>query len=342
MRVAVIGSGILGAAAAWYLAQGGAAVTVFEADSSPGGRASAASFAWINASWGNPPPYRALRQAAMADWRDLGAAVPGAAPQRCGGLIWDLPAPDLRAFAAEARAQGYRLTEVDAAGAARIEPNLTRPPAFALHAPDEAALDAPAAARALIASAGATLVAGQAVRLDTAAGRVRIRGQAGFDAVVLAAGIATAGLLADLGLRLPVAGPAGMLAWTDPVPPRLNGLVLTPGLHLRQTPAGQIVIGADFAGAGATDDRAAAALVKVAGALIGLDLRLNRSSLAARPTPGDGFPAVGPIGPDGLHVLVSHSGVTLAPRLGRATAAMILSGTADPLLAPYAAARFRD
>jgi len=341
MRVAVIGAGILGAAAAWHLARGGARVTVYEAAQAPGGLATAGSFAWINASWGNPPAYRALRQAAMEDWRALGRAVPGAAPDRCGGLLWDLPEPELRAYAAEARAQGYRLTEVDAAAAARIEPSLAAPPGFALHAPDEGALDAVAAARALVAASGARLVTGAPVRLDAAAGRIRLRGVAEApDAVVLAAGIATAGLLADLGLTLPMSAPEGMLAWTEPLPRLLNGLVMAPGLHLRQTPGGRLVIGADFAGGGGTGDAAARDLVARAATALGRSLRLSHLTRAARPTPGDGVPAVGPLGPAGLHLLLSHSGVTLAPRLGRALAGMILTGTADPLLAPYAAARF--
>jgi glycine/D-amino acid oxidase-like deaminating enzyme len=344
MDVGVVGAGILGAAAAWYLAQGGARVTVYEAADQPGGLATAGSFAWINASWGNTPAYRALRMASMQDWRDLGAQVPGAAPHWCGGLLWDLPEPELRAFADEGAAQGYPLTPVDAKGARALEPALADPPPFALHAPLEGMVEPAAAARALIEASGARVVTG-AVTLDQTGGRVVLHGEGGplpHDAVVLAAGIATPGLLAGLGLDLPMSAPQGMLAWAAPTPRLLRGLVMTPDIHLRQTPGGQIVIGADFAGGGAAGPEAAEALVALARrALIGAEaLRLERLTLAARPTPGDGFPVVGPVGPAGLHVILTHSGVTLAARLGHATAAAVLRGQDEPLLAPYRPARF--
>jgi glycine/D-amino acid oxidase-like deaminating enzyme len=345
MDVAVVGSGVLGAAAAWYLARGGARVTVYEAAGQPGGLATAGSFAWINASWGNTPEYRALRMASMQDWHDLGVQVPGAAPHWCGGLLWDLPEPELRAFADEGAAQGYPLTPVDAKGARALEPALADPPPFALHAPLEGMVEPAAAARVLIAASGARLVTGCAVTLDQAGGRVVVRGEGGplpHDTVVLAAGVATPGLLGGLGLALPMTAPQGMLAWTAPAPRLLRGLVMTPQMHLRQTPGGQIIIGADFAGRGAAGREAAEALVAgTRAALTGAEgLVLDRMTLARRPTPGDGFPAVGPVGPAGLHVILTHSGVTLAARLGRATAAAVLLGQDEPLLAPYRPARF--
>ena len=54
-RVIVVGSGIIGASVAYHLAKAGAKVTVLEAGE-PGGLATRNSWAWINASWGNPEP----------------------------------------------------------------------------------------------------------------------------------------------------------------------------------------------------------------------------------------------------------------------------------------------
>jgi glycine/D-amino acid oxidase-like deaminating enzyme len=67
-KVMVVGIGIVGASIAWHLACRGAGVIVVDAGE-PGGIAKRHSWAWINASWGNPEPYFRLRIAAMEEWR---------------------------------------------------------------------------------------------------------------------------------------------------------------------------------------------------------------------------------------------------------------------------------
>ena len=52
-RVVIVGAGIIGASLALHLQRRGASATVIEA-AEPGGIATRASWAWINASWGNP------------------------------------------------------------------------------------------------------------------------------------------------------------------------------------------------------------------------------------------------------------------------------------------------
>ena len=99
-RVIVIGSGIIGASIAYHLAKAGAEVTVIEADE-PGGIATRASWAWINASWGNPEPYFRLRLRSIEHWHKMQSEIPSLAINWCGGLIWDLPPAELDAYAAE-------------------------------------------------------------------------------------------------------------------------------------------------------------------------------------------------------------------------------------------------
>ncbi len=62
-------------------------------------------------------------------------------------------------------------------------------------------------------------------------------------------------------------------------------------------------------------------------------MRLLSVRLAARPMPADGLPIVGPVpGVDGVHVAVTHSGVTLAPVVGRLVAGEVVTGArADEL-----------
>lgn len=337
MRIAVIGGGILGASVAWHLGQGGGDVTVFAA---PRPGATDGSFAWINASWGNDATYRRLRMAAMARWPDLAAKVPGTSYRRCGGLLWDLPEADLRAYADEAAAQGYALQVMDRDAVKRHEPALLTPPDLALFAPDEGMAEPAEAAAALLAASGAKVLRLEAAPVETR-GRAAVLAEGGvhpFDAVVLAAGCDCATLLVPLGIVLAMQAPRGLIARSQPVAPRLKGLLMMPDLHLRQTAGGAFALGDDYAGTdpGPGAEAAARVLIDLASArLAGPPLAYAGHSLAARPMPGDGHPAVGALALPGLFLALSHSGITLAPAIGALLAGEILTGAVDPLIAPY-------
>jgi D-amino-acid dehydrogenase len=167
--------------------------------------------------------------------------------------------------------------------------------------------------------------------------------------VVVAAGTATATLLAPLGLRLPLQGAKGYSV-TDAEP------ALRPArpLYLLEAKVGV----SPFAGG-----------VRLAGTLeLGSsDPSLNRRRLAAldaaavryldgwrpgggrrewagfRPTLPDGLPAIGPVaGHDGVFVATGHQmlGVTLAPATAKILAPAVLDGGRSLELAPFSPDRF--
>ena len=180
-QIVVVGAGIVGASVAWHLAKAGAQVTVVDAGEA-GGVATAASFAWINASWGNPEPYFRLRIRAMAEWRRLAAAVPGVPLAWTGALCWDLPPAELEAYAREHGGWGYGVRQVDRSEAQRIEPNLADPPDFALHIAEEGAVEPRTAALRLLADAerlGVRLVLRTPVTGDRPELRPHCRGRDG-------------------------------------------------------------------------------------------------------------------------------------------------------------------
>ena len=348
----MIGAGIIGASIAWHLTARGAEVTIVDAGE-PGGVATPCSFAWINASWGNPEPYYRLRIRSMTQWRKLAAAIPAIELSWCGGLCWDQPADSLEAYAEEHGRWGYGVRIVERAEAVRIEPNLKEAPDVALHVAEEGAVEPRPAALALLTDAGrhgARLMTGSAVLgLDVQHGRVcgvsTAEGTLPADEVVLAAGAGTPAIAAMAGIHLPLDTPPGLLVHSRPYRQVLNGLVLSPGMHLRQTPEGRIVTGADFTGADPGADPAETARALFLRSKTALrnadDLELDYHTIGYRPTPADGFPAIGrPIGSDGLYIAVMHSGVTLAPIVGQSVAEEILDGRDEPLLAPYRVARF--
>jgi len=352
-HVIVVGSGIIGASIAWHLARDGARVTIVEAHE-PGGIATRHSWAWINASWGNPEPYFRLRIRAMAEWKRLAADVPAVRPHWVGGLLYDLPHDDLVSYATQHTRWGYGIHEVGAIEAAQIEPALKIPPAFAVHVPEEGALEPAAAAQALLADSiryGAELHRDRVIRLDVTAGQVTgiitARGVLDADHVVIAAGTATGTLAMSVGVDVPMSAPPGLLVATKPLPKLLNGLVMAPDMHVRQLADGRLLAGTDFGGANPGDDAEKTAAAVFAGLQIMLKggdaFSFDRYQIGYRPMPGDGFPIVGAApGRGGLYLAVTHSGITLAAALGLFAAAEILRGHRDPLLAPFGPERFHQ
>lgn len=351
-EILVIGAGIIGAAIAYYLVREGARVTVADGREL-GGVATPASFAWINASWGNPQVYFRLRRESMAEWRRLASALPDLRPAWSGGLCWDLPAAKQEAYVREHSGWGYGIRSVDRREAARLEPRLANPPEVAVHVPEEGAVEPKAAVLALLTAAerlGARLISGAAVRaLSTHGDRIvgaELGGQAiPADEVVLAAGAGTPALAAGVGVALPLTAEPGLLVHSRPHAPLLNGLVLAPELHMRQTADGCIVAGADFGGGDPGRNPVATArevFRQLQSMLTGGEaLELGGYSVGYRPMPADGFPIVGrPAGREGLYVAVLHSGITLAPAVGKFAAEELLQGRRDPLLSPYGPARF--
>jgi len=349
--IIVIGGGIIGASIAWHLVKAGAKVRLIAEKT--GGVATPTSFAWINASWGNPEPYFRLRTCSMTEWTRLARDVPGVHLAWCGGLCWDLPRDELLTYAREHAKWGYDIREVTAEEARRIEPSVRDIPDLALHVRAEGVAEPVAATLALIDDArtmGLEILEGVSVtELEEKSGRISaIRTSEGIlsaDAVVIAGGVNTATLAAMLGIMVPVEAPPGLIVHSKPVPAMLNGLVIATELHVRQTHEGRIIAGSDFGGSdpgGDPEGTARDLFAKVRAFLRGGDaLEMDFHTVGYRPTPKDGFPIVGNVnGVEGLYLAVTHSGVTLAPAIGRFAADEILAGNDEPLLAPYRLSRF--
>lgn len=350
-HVIVVGAGIIGASIAWHLAREGARVTIIEAEQ-PGGIATRHSWAWLNASWGNPEPYFRLRVRAMSEWKRLASHVPAIRIRWNGGLLYDIPPDALAAYAAQHSAWGYGVRRVTPSQIAELEPALLHRPDLALHVAEEGALEPLATSKALLAAAiglGAELKRCQATRLVMAGGKVTgvetALGRLLADHVVVAAGTATTELVATAGVSAPTTAPPGLLVATKPTERLINGLIMAPDMHVRQLEDGRLLAGADFGGSDPGENAEATARDVFAGLqsmLKGGDsLSFDHYQIGHRPMPADGFPIVGPApAVTGLYLAVTHSGITLAPAVGLFAAAEILGRQRDPLLAPYGPERF--
>ena len=164
------------------------------------------------------------------------------------------------------------------------------------------------------------------------------------DALVLAAGVATVSLARQVGIEIPLVDSPGTLAWSHPAALRDLPVILAPEVHFSQRPDGRWVVGAEFGGGGEepTEEVGRSLLQAAARYLPDLEgLELARTTRGRRPLAVDGHPVVGRApGASGLFLSVTHSGISLAPALGRLLAEEVLDGSLHPLLDPFRPQRF--
>jgi glycine/D-amino acid oxidase-like deaminating enzyme len=358
----VLGAGVVGATVAYRLSRAGLRVTVLEAQR-PAALASRRSFAWINSSDKPPRPYHDLNAAGVAEYGALAAELGGDWLHRAGRLEWaSEPArrAALRDKVARLQTWDYAAELVTRAEAAAIAPGLRLPgdgdAEYAFYAEEGWVEAADLIARLLAgveAAGGAVRYPAPAERLALAGGRVDGVAAAGTtyaaDTVVDCTGVAAGALLAPHGLRLAQRRSPGLLIVTEAAPVTLDRVVHAPGVYLRPDGNGRLLIGSEEIDARLADlapdaptpaplDEPCQELLRrgraVASGLAGVEIESTR--LCWRPMPADGLSAVGPVPAlPGYYLALTHSGVTLAPVLGRLVADELATGRPAPPLAPF-------
>ncbi len=316
--VAVVGGGIVGSAIALHLCDLGVRTVLVDAGP-PGSSASALSFASISAFDKHPVGYYELACAGMGSWRRWAERLGGTVGFRRGGEVrWESDPDEGRVLAervARAQARGYPVRLITERQLRELLPDADPGPvAAASHAEADAQVDVPK---------------------------------------VLAASRA-----AEVGLDVPTVPSPGMLLRTSPVAPLAPGVVYLPGrpgppVHLRQLDDRHprepdhhaVLIGERSQENVATNpterhghellDQAARFFpaLRTAG--------IERVTVGWRPMPADRLPLVGPLpGLPALYLAVTHSGVTVAPALGRLVAREVAGGPLEPLLEAFRPGRF--
>lgn len=342
----IVGAGIVGAVTAFELARAGLRVRVLEAGPAPAGGVSGRSFGWVNTladDAGGDPRRFGLRLAAMERFDALDALLPEGLPGgRIGGLVWKPDIATTETFARKQAAAGARVTLCDRARVRALAPLLARPPACAVHAADEWALDVPALCRRLLASAraaGAEIGTGIRVRSVEAGPQggatLTIDGDVlTSDHVVLAAGAATLDLLPgiDLSRDLEISAATLIRLQVDRAP---GGPVCqAPSLEWRQAGDNTVLV-AD--GPPESEDEAALAriaarnretlreLMPAAGRV-----KVSEVLVGARPMPVAGRPLVGPLAAaPAILPAIAHPGVILAPAIAETLKGVITGRPVD-------------
>jgi len=356
-EIIVVGAGIVGSAIAYRLTCAGARVTIFDAgDRTP---TTATSFAWTNANSKLPLEYHALNVAGMGEHLTLEMEL-GISRwhHHVGNVEWAV-GDDERARMLDkvARLQGwaYPAELIDPATLRAIDPALTPPndvTAIAFY-PSEGYVDAvPLAAELLERArvAGAKVHFGKTVAVlgprvvSLSDGTTH---QADF--VVCAAGRWTGELVATAGFDIPMAPSRSCLGVTTPAP-RPRTMLLSAAINLRPEGDDRMLLqntNTDLQGdepaptipAEKLDELLLAPARKVVRGLDGV--KIETPKLGIRAIPKDGHPVVGPVPDcDGLYVVCTHSGVTLAPFLARVVARELLEGETEHRLAPFRPERF--
>jgi glycine/D-amino acid oxidase-like deaminating enzyme len=329
-EVTVIGAGIVGCAAAWFLAERGATVTVLERDRVAGAASGR------NAGSIQHPLHRdaaALYSESVEIYRRIGVA--GDAPRGMLALL----NTEREAHAARDAVAAFGELEaavLDPDALARVEPALAGDVFACRLATGYPAHPAAATERfaALAREAGVRLVEGVQARLVLDGGG-RLKGvEAGgerhrADAVLVAAGPWTAQLIAHP--AIPISAQWGVtvqLELDEPVRHRLEEWGSDHGgaAHFEATPLGEVtVLGATRSPTEPDRERVAQAVLERARRFLPAvsEARVLATRSCPRPLSADGWPLIGPVpGLQGVHVAAGHGplGISLGPASARIAA----------------------
>ncbi len=365
MRVVVIGAGIIGSSVAYEAARAGAQVTVLEAGRIAGG-ASTTSFAWTNATGKRPQPYFALNVAGMRAHLDLAREF-GHAPwfHQTGSIEWYSNEADWPAQlenAEQMRDWGYGVEWIGKARVAELEPEID-PAAIAnspvVYYPEEGWVQPALYAAWLLRAAKEKWNAD--IRSHAAVTSVDVRNGVAksvrtvdgavheADAIVNCTGSWAAHVL-DGVPPIPMASNMGIIGFTFPLATTLRRQFHMDDLDVRPDGAGRLMIhkiSADslvtemqpLETAGAQARHLLDAVRRVLPAVQPDDMESIRT--VVRPIPSDNLTCSGWMpGVEGYYVAVTHSGVSIAPHLGKAVAQEVVRGHAHESLQDFRPDRF--
>ena len=370
LRVGIAGGGIVGASIAMHLARSGAHVLLFE-KVGPAQGATQNSFAWVNA-FAEDAHYRSLRLESLKAYHELDRRL--SLNIVWGGYLkWasDRAEADLvQVSARQLAGTAYPPRHITAEEIMTLDPAVTTGPITeAIYSSIDGHLDPVQVTRRFLddaARAGARILYPcELTALDLSAGRLRgvttTQGRFSLDRLVVAAGVDTPRILAMARFPLALKHAPGILAHSTPLPALTRLAHDAPGgVEFKQMADGSVV-GTDgrnppdtpkhreirahamsFPSAELRTYHGERILKRIAQFLpAAQSVPLHRLTLGFRPMPIDEFPVMGtlPTAQD-IHVAVTHSGVTLAPIVGRLTAEEVLQGSRVDWFAPYRPERF--
>jgi glycine/D-amino acid oxidase-like deaminating enzyme len=360
--VLIIGAGIVGAACARELAAAGASVGVIERDT-PGSGATAAGMGHV-VVMDDSAAQLALTHYSRTLWDALIRSEPERHEYTRCGTIWIADAAE-DMLAVEQKQRLYKAYHVaseilDARALYALEPNLRPGLAGGLLVPGDSAVYPPGSAARLVARArqhGASLIAGQAVRLEPGGVRLADGSLVRGGAVVLANGFRAI----DLAPELPIRAKKGHLAITDRYPGFVRHQLVELGyiknahassgdsvaFNVQPRGTGQLLIGSSRQFDVQTSDLDYRILSRMLSRTLEYmpplgSLSIIRIWTGLRAATPDGLPLIGPH-PErhGVWLATGHEGLGITTSLGtaRLLAAQIFGHTPEIPAEPYLPSR---
>lgn len=365
-QVLVVGAGIVGASIAYHLILEGNEVTVIDMEG-PASHASRGTFAWINASWAKQPQYyHSLNQQSTAYWHELSETLD--IPVKFGGsLEWfnsEVRQKNLVTQIAEQQRWGEPAQILNTYEASKLEQQVDfGDTEFVASSPHDGAVDPVLATNQFLNAAtkmGAMVKYPcklESVQREASQNRAKTScGDISFDKLVLAVGAASDVIKEIAGVNIEQRTTPGIIVVTKPMKTLLNGIIVAPGVHIHQRLDGRMVLG-EQDGVPKTQahktrlknrpneypntalaNQHAQRIINLAGTYLPdmVNAEVEYVYIGWRPLPIDGHPVLGYSSkvPD-IYIAVTHSGVTLAPIIGKLAAQEISNNTLNQLFEFY-------
>jgi len=362
MRAIVVGAGIVGISLAFHLAKKGISTSVLDPNR-PGGGASFSGFACLNIFGHKSDAYYELRLEALRYHRTLARSLDAEdLLHMCGTLRWSDGKDGRSALDREAlrlRERGADCSPVPAEVSLEgLEPSLdlTSVSQRPILVSAEGWLDVVPYLGRLLAAAAATgkfsRIVAKAVDITILPQGVRVstdEGELEADIVALAAGVACRRLAASLGGSLPVEEHPGVTIVSAPSRFTPRHIIYAPGIHFRADGGGRVLAALAEGHANRPSpspeeaaEEAAKIMTRLARWMPGFEeTPIEAVRIGVRPVPSDSYPIAGYLpGLDRVYAAVYHSGITLAPLLGRLCAEEISSAKTFAALDAYRPQRF--
>jgi glycine/D-amino acid oxidase-like deaminating enzyme len=355
----IIGGGIIGCAAAYYLASRGVRSVVLERRGIAA-EASGANAGMVGVSSGVPGKTlehtkKSLELMAIAA-QELGRPVElvreGRLRLACSAAEW----PEVEEFASTRRREGIDVELLPRDDLLRLEPGLGDRIVGAAFVPGDGHVNP---FLLTLAYAGAARRLGcevrqgiEATRLDVDRDRMMAvltpAGPIATPRVIVAAGAWSGALLAPLGIALPVRPGRGQMLVTEALPHLTARVLLTSNIGIRQDVRGHVLIGSTVEDVGFNREVTLPTLASFAHLAVELlpaigQARIIRMWAGLRPMTPDGLSIIDSVpGVEGLFLATGHSrtGITYAPVTGWLLAQLVIEGAAALPLTPFRLGRF--